>query len=92
MLHGSSAGAGANFRQHFLANGLVAALRLDLDELVAGQGEFDFLDDVFRQAGIAGHHHRTEGMRLGAQKTALRRGDGWGNIQHSDFSAKSVAL
>ena len=87
MLHWGGIEPGADFFQQAFARSLVAAVRFDLDEFVAGKAKLDFLDDVFSQAGIADHHDVIEMVCLGAQEPALFRVD----IQNR-ISAKSVAL
>ena len=79
MLYQARAESRADFTDQRLARASVLARRPDLDELVALQGEVDFLEHRRRETRLSDHDHRMEMVRAGAQCAPL----GWREETHN---------
>ena len=65
MLHGNGIERRANGLNHCGARGTVIAEYPDLDQFMAFQGDVDFAEHGWCQAGIADQDHRLQMMRPG---------------------------
>jgi len=53
---------------------LVAAVRFDLDQFMAGDAALEFLHDRLGEAGVANRHHGIQVVSLCTQKALCSRG------------------